>query len=238
MCGRYVRRSDKQRIAEAFHLGKLPEGFILPPDFNIAPSTFQPVIRLNRDTGERELVMMRWGLIPHFAKSLADFKGLSNINVKAETIHQRAMWRVPFEKRRCLVPADGFYEWEKIDPKTKRPYSYSLNNGQPFAFAGLWDGWKDPNANEWLLSFAIIRTEPNELTEQVHNRMPVIVQPRDYDRWLRRGDVEQQPVDLLRPYSADEMSAAPANPSVGNVRNNGPEMLVCPTESEEPGLWE
>lgn len=111
MCGRYVRRSDKQRIAEAFHLGTLPESFILPPDFNIAPSTFQPVIRLNRDTGEREIVMMRWGLIPHFAKSLADVKGLSNINVKAETIQNRPMWRVPFEKRRCLVPADGFYEW-------------------------------------------------------------------------------------------------------------------------------
>jgi putative SOS response-associated peptidase YedK len=108
MCGRYVRRSDKQRIAEAFHLGKLPEGFILPPDYNIAPSTFQPVIRLNRETGEREIVMMRWGLIPHFAKSLADFKGLANINVKAETIQQRAMWRVPFQKRRCIVPADGF----------------------------------------------------------------------------------------------------------------------------------
>ena len=225
MCGRYVRRSDKQRIAEAFHVGKLPEGFILPPDYNIAPSTFQPVIRLNRDTGERELVMMRWGLIPHFAKSLADFKGLANINVKAETIQQRAMWRVPFQKRRCLVPADGFCEWQKIDAKTKRPYVYSLNNGQPFAFAGLWDAWKDTQTNEWLLSFAIITTEPNELTAQVHNRMPVIVQPRDYDRWLREATWSSSPIDLLRPYPAEEMSAALANPAVGNVRNNGPEML-------------
>ena len=227
MCGRYVRRSDKQRIAEAFHLGKLPEGFILPPDFNVAPTTFQPVIRLNRVTGEREMVMMRWGLIPHFAKALADFKGLSNINVKAETIQQRAMWRVPFQKRRCLVPADGFYEWQKIDAKTKRPYIYSLNDGKPFAFAGLWDAWKDPKNDEWLLSFAIVTTEPNELTAQVHNRMPVIVQSRDYDRWLERGTIEQQPTDLLRPYPAEEMSAAIANPAVGNVRNNGPEMLTA-----------
>jgi putative SOS response-associated peptidase YedK len=225
MCGRYVRRSDKQRIAEAFRVGKLPDGFILPPDYNIAPSTFQPVIRLNRDTGERELVLMRWGLIPHFAKSLADFKGLANINVKAETIQQKAMWRIPFQKRRCLVPADGFYEWQKIDAKTKRPYFYSLNNGKPFAFAGLWDAWKDTNTNEWLLSFAIITTEPNELTAQVHNRMPVIVQPRDYDRWLKRGAVEELPVDLLRPYPAEEMKAREANQAVGNVRNNGPEML-------------
>jgi putative SOS response-associated peptidase YedK len=122
MCGRYVRGSDKQLIAEAFHVRKLPNGFILPPDYNIAPTTFQPVIGLNKETGERELVLMRWGLIPHFAKSLADFKGLSNINVRGKTIRQRAMWRIPFQKRRCLVPADGFYERKKIDPKTKRPY--------------------------------------------------------------------------------------------------------------------
>ena len=170
---------------------------------------------------------MRWGLIPHFAKSLADFKGLANINVKAETIQERAMWRVPFQKRRCLVPADGFYEWQRIDAKTKRPYFYSLNDGKPFAFSGLWDAWKDTNTNEWLLSFAIITTTPNELTAQVHNRMPVIVQTRDYDRWLRRGDVEQQPVDVLKPYPAEEMSAQEANKAVGNVRNNGPEMRVA-----------
>jgi putative SOS response-associated peptidase YedK len=124
MCGRYVRRSDKQRIAEAFRVGKLPEGLILPPDYNIAPSTFQPVIRLNKETGEREFVLMRWGLIPHFAKSPADFKGLSNINVRDKTIQQRAMWRVPFQKRRCLVPADGFYERQKINANTKQPYFY------------------------------------------------------------------------------------------------------------------
>jgi putative SOS response-associated peptidase YedK len=225
MCGRYVRRSDKQRIAEAFHLGKLPEGFILPPDYNIAPSTFQPIIRLNRDTGEREIVMMRWGLIPHFAKSLADFKGLANINVKAETIQQRAMWRVPFQKRRCIVPADGFYEWQKLDRKTKKPFFYSMNNGQPFGLAALWDAWRDANTNEWLLSFAIITTEPNELTAQVHNRMPVILQPRDYDRWLQRGVVEQLPTDLLKPYPAERMCGIEANQAVGSVRNNGPEML-------------
>jgi putative SOS response-associated peptidase YedK len=233
MCGRYVRRSDKQRIAEAFHLGKLPADFILPPDFNIAPTTFQPVIRLNRETGEREIVMMRWGLVPHFAKSLADVKGLSNINVKAETIQQRAMWRIPFQKRRCLVPADGFYEWQKIDAKTRKPFFYSLNNGQPFAFAGLWDAWKDPHTGEWLLSFAIITTEPNELTAQVHDRMPVILEPRNYDRWLQRctlqhPDLEQPPIDLLRPFPAEDMQTAPANQAVGNPRNNGPEMLTAP----------
>jgi putative SOS response-associated peptidase YedK len=137
MCGRYYRRSDKQRIAEAFKLGKLPDGFVLPDwDYNVAPTTMQPVIRLNRDTGEREMVLMRWGLIPYFAKSASDFRGFSTINAKAETVEEKALWKRPFEKRRCLVPADGFYEWAKIDPKTKKPYAYSLSNGQPFAFAG------------------------------------------------------------------------------------------------------
>ena len=225
MCGRYLRRSDKQRIAEAFRLGGLPDGFVLPTDFNIAPTSVQPVIRLSRDTGQRELVMMRWGLIPYFAKSATEFKAFSTINARAETLMSRSIWKGPFEKRRCLVPADGFYEWKKLDPKTKQPFAYTMRNDQPFAFAGLWDAWKDPANGEWLQTFAVITTDPNELTAEVHNRMPVIVHPGDYDRWLERGTVEQPPVDLLRPYEAEAMKAAACNPLVGNVRNNGPEML-------------
>lgn len=234
MCGRYLRRSDKQRLAEAFRLAQLPENYPLPPDYNIAPATFQPVIRLNRDTGEREMVQMRWGLVPYFAKSLAEWKGFSTINAQAETVQEKALWRRPFEKRRCLVPADGFYEWQKIDPKTKKPWVYTLNHGQPFAFAGLWDAWKDPATGEWLQTFAILTTTPNELTGQVHTRMPVILHPRDYDRWLERDRPEQPPVDLLRPYEAEEMRMSACNPAVGNVRNNGPEMLQCPSPEGEP----
>ena len=234
MCGRYLRRSDKQRIAEAFRLGELPESLVLPPDYNVAPTSMQPVIRLNRDTGEREIVLMRWGLIPYFAKSAADFKGFSTINAKAETVTERAMWRRPFEKRRCLVLADGFYEWQKIDPKTKRPFAYTLSNGEPFAFAGLWDAWKDPANGEWLQTFAVITTDANELTANVHDRMPVILHARDYDRWLARGEAEQLPTDLLRPYEAEAMRADACNPAVGNVKNNGPEMLTCPNPSGSP----
>jgi putative SOS response-associated peptidase YedK len=226
MCGRYYRRSDKQRIAEAFRLGKLPDGFILPDwDYNVAPATMQPVIRLNRDTGEREMVLMRWGLIPFFAKHASDFKGFSTINAKAETVEEKALWKGPFQKRRCLVPADGFYEWAKIDPKTRKPYAYSLSNGQPFAFAGLWDAWKDPVHGEWLQTFAIVTITANELTGEVHDRMPVILHPKDYDRWLERGEAHRPPMDLLRPYEAGEMTATEANEKVGNPRNNGPEML-------------
>jgi putative SOS response-associated peptidase YedK len=231
VCGRYYRRSDKQKIAEAFHI-RDSEGVIVPPwDYNVAPSTFQPVIRHTKETEERELVLMRWGLVPHYAKSLADFKGFSTINTRAESIIKSAMWRVPFRRRRCLVPADGFYEWKKIDPKTKQPYAFAVTDREPFAFAGLWDVWKEPDGG-WLQSYSIITTDANELMEPVHNRMPVILHPRDYDRWLTRepGSAKgmghgQLPTDLLRPYEAEDMKMGPVNQKVGNVRNNGPELL-------------
>jgi putative SOS response-associated peptidase YedK len=233
VCGRYVRRSDKQRIAEAFHLGKLPEDFILPPDYNVAPTTFQPVIRADKETGERELTLMRWGMVPHFAKSLADFKGFSTINAKAEYLTTKAMWRLPFERRRCLIPADGFYEWKTITPKMKQPYAFVLKSGEPLAFGGVYDNWKDPVSGNWLQSFAIITTDPNELTATVHDRMPAILRPSEYDRWLARNDAGRPPVDLLRPYDADKMEAHPVDPRVGNVRNNEPGLceVYCPPNS-------
>ncbi len=171
MCGRYLRRSDKQRIAEAFRVGELPEDFPLPPDYKIAPTTFQPVIRESRESSDREMVLMRWGLIPYFAKSLADFKGISTINARAESIEKSPTWRTPFQRRRCLVPTDGFYEWKRLDPKTKRPYSFTMRDEAPFAFAGLWDAWKEPDGG-WLQSFSIVTTEANELMSSVHIRMP------------------------------------------------------------------
>jgi putative SOS response-associated peptidase YedK len=233
MCGRYYRRSDKQKIAEAFHIRvDLARVTLDTADYNVAPTTFQPVIRNDKETGERELVLMRWGLVPHFTKKLSDVKGVSTINARAESIMKTGMWRVPFQRRRCLVPADGFYEWKKLDPKTKQPYAFAIADGEPFAFAGLWDAWKDPKGGGWLQSYSIITTEANELMEPVHNRMPVILKPADYTRWLARDPRSTQglghgdlPIDLLRPYDADAMKAAPCNPKVGNVRNNGPEML-------------
>ncbi len=228
MCGRYLRRSDKQRIAEWFRLNQVPDDLVLPDwDYNVAPSTMQPVIREDRE-GRRELVLMRWGLVPNFATSLADWKGISTINAAAETLTTRSLWRVPFAKRRCLVPADGFYEWKKVDAKTKQAHAFTMAESRPFAFAGLWDAWKDPATNEWLQSFAIVTTEPNALAATVHTRMPVILEARDYDRWLDRRPNEQLPVDLLRPYAAEAMERMLCNPKVGNVRNNGPEMLEGP----------
>lgn len=170
-------------------------------------------------------------------EKLSDIKGLSTINAKAETITTARTWREPFKKRRCLVPASAFYEWDKKSgAKTKQPYAFDLAGGQMFAFAGVFDARKDTDGR-WLQSYAIITTAPNELMSRIHDRMPVILRPRDYDRWLDREVTEQPPVDLLRPLDAEEMEMKPANPAVGDVRNNGPEMLVCPGSTGERGLW-
>ncbi len=226
MCGRYYRRSDKQRIAEAYRLGEIPFDLVLPDwDFNVAPTTLQPVIRGDKETGEPTLVLMRWGLVP-FTKHLSDANGISTINAKAETVETSPTFRTPFKKRRCLVPADGFYEWFRVDQKTKQPYAFKMKDDAPFAFAGLWDAWEAPDGS-WLHSFSIITTNANELMSRVHNRMPVILHPKDYNLWLDR-DSERTPVELLRPFEAEAMVAAPCNPQVGNVRNNGPEMLNTP----------
>jgi putative SOS response-associated peptidase YedK len=258
MCGRYLRRSDKQRIAEAFQVAKGLADLVLPPwDYNVAPTTFQPVIRADREEGQREIALMRWGLVPYFAKDLKAF-AYSTINARAELLTTTPTFRSAFERRRCIVPADGFYEWKKLSadaieeeahdtlfgpvptarsPKkkeavAKQPYAFTMANGEPFAFAGLWDRWKNPSGVA-LESFTIITTTPNELTSTVHDRMPVILRPRDYDLWLSHPSSERDaPPDprlelqaLLRPYPAERMTAQEAHIDVGNVRNNHPGLL-------------
>jgi putative SOS response-associated peptidase YedK len=222
MCGRYVRRSDKQRLVDHFHTGATV--FDLPPSYNIAPTSFQPVIRLDRDTGEREIVMMRWGLIPRWAKDPKQL-GVSTINAKAESLMEKPIWRQPFTKRRCLVPADAFYEWRKIDARTKQPFAFGMKDDSPFAFGGLWERWLAPD-NKPVDTFAIITTDPNELAATVHNRMPVIIEPKDFTRWLTPAEEEQPPIDLLRPFDAEAMKAWKVSSDVGNVRNDHPELCI------------
>jgi putative SOS response-associated peptidase YedK len=192
------------------------------PSYNVAPQTFQPVVRLNPDSGERELTVMRWGLVPFWSK---DGKaGFNTINAKAETVATSPLYREAMKRRRCLVPADWFYEWKKLDEKAKQPFAIGLENGALFAFAGLWETWKDKETGKVLETYTIITTDPNELTEPIHNRMPVIVAPKDYERWMAPGEPSRLPVDLLRPYPADEMKAWKVSADVGNVRNNRPEL--------------
>ena len=225
MCGRYYRRSNKQQLTQRFAANPVPDVIDFVSDYNVAPTTLQPVIRNARDGAFRQLLLMRWGLIPWWAESLAEFKGFSTFNVKAENVTTHMIWRTPFTKgRRCLVPADGFYEWKVLGPKQKQPYAFTTSQDVTFAFAGLWDAWHDEENDVWLQSFAIITTTPNELTSSVHNRMPVILHERDYDEWLLR-DNGPPPVHLMQPFPASEMQARKVSRDVGNVRNNHPELL-------------
>lgn len=235
MCGRYARRSDKQKIAEHFRAQLNPPEMPMPDaDYNIAPTTFQPIIRQGKDSGQRKMILARWGLVPFFTKDLENVKGLSTINARAETITKAPTWREPFKKRRCIVPVSAFYEWPKAGKPPKQPYAFELANAQLFGFAGLWDAWKDAQGH-WLQSFAIVTTEANELMARIHPRMPVILHPRDYDRWLDREETERLPVDLLRPFESEEMEVYEANPKVNSVRNNGPEMMRAAVQAAQEG---
>lgn len=229
MCGRYYRRGTKQQIAERMKAGLITPGLAdVLENYNVAPTTHQPVVRHTRDGAVRELLLMRWGLVPFFAKSLADFRGFSTFNAKAETLADARTWREPFRKgRRCLIPADGFYEWKVLEPDSKKPpkqpYAFTVTSQPTFAFAGLWDAWHDKQADIWLESFTVTTTTPNALTNEVHTRMPVILHETDWDEWLLREG--PAPAHLLQPFPAEEMRMAPVSKDVGNVRNNHPELL-------------
>jgi len=244
MCGRYVSRTEKQRIAETFHAQIVPEDYDpdFVPDYNVAPQTMQPVIRRSRDTGNRELARLRWGLVPFWAK---DTKiAYSTINARAESLATSPTYREALKHRRCLVPADAFYEWRQIDKKTKQPYAIALENNEMMAFAGLWERWplkreKDEKTGPYLETYTIITTDPNELMEPFHDRMPAILSPKDFARWL--GETEEtQPMlplhlvtDLLKPFPAEKMKAWKVGNKVGNTRNNSPDLLL-PLEENPP----
>ena len=225
MCGRYVRKSTRREIARWFEAEDTAEW---GESYNVAPQTFQPVVRLNRDSGQREIALLRWGLVPYWAKNAQI--GLSTINAKAETVATAPAFRDAFKRRRCLVPADAFYEWQKLDAKHKQPFAIALASGEPYGFAGLWERWKDPDTREWLETFSIITTEPNELVAPLHNRMPVIIERKDYARWL--GGLAYS--DLLRPFPAGQMTAWKVDAAVGNVRNDTAELLVVADTQQNP----
>jgi putative SOS response-associated peptidase YedK len=231
MCGRYVRKSTRREIANWF-AAEDAEKLEWGPSYNVAPQTFQPVVRLNRDTGQREIALLRWGLVPYWSK---DAKiGYSTINAKAETVATAPAFREAFRRRRCLVPADAFYEWQKLDAKHKQPYAIALATREPYGLAGLWERWKDPKTQEWLETFSIITTDANQVVAPLHNRMPVIIERKDYARWLGGG--EAAPLELLRPFPADRMTAWKVDKSVGNVRNDAAELLETPPEAPMLGF--
>jgi len=234
MCGRFARKSTQEVLAEWLDLD-LEEMPWFAPTYNAAPQSIQPVVRLNRDSGSREIALLRWGLVPFWARDARI--GSSMINARAEEAAAKPAYREALKKRRCLVPADAFYEWQRLDSRAKLPFAIAMKSGEPYAFAGLWESWR-PRDGERLETFTILTTDPNEVMEPIHNRMPVILEPSSYDRWLDVGDPARPPIDLLRPYPAERMCAWPVSDRVGNVRNNEPSLLdpaiPGPTQNQLP----
>ena len=190
----------------------------LPPRWNVAPSQDIPAVRLDRH-GKRRLVSLRWGLIPYWAK---DAKiGYRTINARAETVATAPAFREAFRKRRCLIPADGFYEWQK-QGGTRQPYRVILKDGAPFALAGLWERWRNPENGEKVESCTIIVTDANELVAPLHDRMPVIIDPADFDAWLDTSRGTETAQALLKPYPAETMTAYPVSKHVNKPENDDP----------------
>ena len=221
MCGRFTLTTPAQTLQQIFDLRETPD---LPPRYNIAPSEAIATVRLpERQTGRR-LDLLRWGLVPPWAKE--PDVGARMINARAETAATLPAFRAAFRRRRCLIPADGFYEWQQVNHCGKQPFYLRLRDGQPFAFAGLWEHWTGPHG-EALDTCTILTTAPNELLRPIHNRMPVILDPQEWDLWLDpavQDPARLQP--LLRPYPADQMIGFPVSQVVNHPANDHAACIV------------
>ncbi len=227
MCGRFTLRTPASELAEIFEVEARPN---LAARYNIAPSQDILVTRAAGGEGaKREFAMLRWGLVPHWAKDPAI--GNRMINARAETVADKPSFRDSYRRRRCLVPADGFYEWRKSPDGAKQPYHIRLSGDAPFAIAGLWDSWRAPDG-DFLETCSLITTEANSIIEPIHHRMPVIL-PRDaYHRWLDGQSTPDALGALLRPYPSDDLAAFAVSPWVNNARHDDEACL----ESADSGM--
>lgn len=218
MCGRFVQYSDPEIYASLFDLDAVCTAV---PRYNIAPT--QPVLAVRQsENGTRQLVSLRWGLVPSWSKG--PDSQYSMFNARAETVHTKPAYRNAFGHRRCLIPAEGFYEWQQTR-SGKRPHLVRRRDGAPFAMAGLWDTWRR-GGEEPLQSCTIIVTEANAVVRPVHDRMPVILEPADYAAWLDpKNDDTDALIALLKPAVPDVWTSLPVSKQVNNARNEGPELL-------------
>jgi len=226
MCGRFRVARSKELLEEAFGAVDGPVPVEWSPRYNVAPG--QSIVAVRQDAARpvRELVKLRWGLIPAWAKEAS--VGYKMINARAETAAEKPSFREAMKRRRCLIPADGFYEWKKAGGK-KLPYCLTMADDAIFAFAGLWERWRDP-AGEPVESCTILTTEPNELAREIHDRMPVILAPEDYDLWLDPGFARLDALEeMLKPYPAAGMHRYRVSDRVNQVKNDDPE---CAAEIE------
>ena len=216
MCGRFTLRTPPQALASLFDL---PEAPPVEPRYNIAPSQPVLVVRLHPQTGQREFTFLTWGLVPFWAKDVKI--GYRMINARAETVAEKPAFRAAYKYRRCIVPADGFYEWQKRDGG-KQPYFIRMKDDRPFGIAGLWERWESPDGSV-VESCTLLTTEPNERLRPLHNRMPVILAPEDYEPWLDvQGASPLVLQALLKPYPASQMEAYPVSTYVNSPRQEGP----------------
>jgi putative SOS response-associated peptidase YedK len=218
MCGRFASSLPPEAIRRLFRtVGPAPN---IAPNWNVAPTQNAMVVRRHPDSGERRLDLLRWGLIPHFTTDLKAAR--KPINARAETAASTAMFRGALATRRCLVPADAFYEWETL-ADGKQPYAIARQDGAPIAFAGLWEGWRSPDG-EVIRSFVILTTSANAIMCELHERMPVILEPADWPAWL--GEAEGDPATLLRAAADDVLRFWPVSRAVNAVKNNSADLLA------------
>ena len=217
MCGRYTLATPVERLAEEF--GFDGSSVELSPNYNVAPT--QGVAAILAENGGRRLEVLRWGLIPPWADDPQI--GSRMINARAETAPEKPSFRRAFRERRCLIPADGFYEWQRANGG-KQPYYIHMKEARPFAFAGLWESWKEEGGPE-IRSCTILTTKPNALAGEIHDRMPVILPTGSYDVWLDPEAEKDELYGLLAPYPEDEMEAYPVSRYVNSPQNNDPRCI-------------
>ena len=225
MCGRFASYLPPDAIRSLFGTsGPAPNS---PPSWNVAPSNIAMVVRRHPETGERRLDLLRWGLIPSWSK---DLRGRAQpVNARSESAATSAMFKDALAQRRCLVPADAFYEWE-TRPDGKQPYAIARRDGLPLAFAGVWEWWKGPNG-KLVRTFAILTTSANATMRQLHERMPVILETGDWRPWLENA---AQAAELMLPASDNVLHLWPVSQAVNSVRNNGVELLIRADDPNAP----
>lgn len=237
MCGRYVQSSSYADLEQYFQVDEVRERAVEhQPDYNVAPTREVPVVAVSEQ--RRVLDLVRWGLVPSWAKDLSI--GNRMINARAESVATKPAYRKAFERRRCIVPADGFYEWRRIEGRSKLPYYIRHADGTPLAFAGIWERWKDPADPDapWIRTCCIITTDANEALRKVHDRMPVVLPEATWEQWL---DPDNHDVDVLRgllvPAPPDEFVLHPVSTRVNRPANNDPSLIEevpVPAELADP----
>jgi putative SOS response-associated peptidase YedK len=227
MCGRFTLRTPLSVLAKQFEFDLDAAIGDVRPRYNIAPTQTVLGVRQIEQGASRELAQLFWGLVPSWVK---DQKGAyACINARSDTVATKPTFRSAFKKRRCLVLADGYYEWRK-EGKIKQPYFFEVDGGQPFAFAGLWEWWREPGKDDGpsLESCCLLTGEPNELQSQVHDRMPMILDPAHYDAWLDPANEDRDNLlRMLTPFAADRMTMRPVSTYVNNARNEGDACIVA-----------